>query len=68
MKSFNGIYKLGEEKVLGVDQSGINGDKTALCFARINGEKINVIRVELIEQQEEIQKLINRNEKEIRNM
>lgn len=64
-KSVSKIYKLEYGKLLGVDQSGIKGDKTCLCFARYNGEKITVLNTKLIEQQEDIDKFINRNMKEI---
>lgn len=41
---FSKVYELGEGKTLVVDQNGINGDKTALCFARFNEDKIKIIK------------------------
>lgn len=64
-KSVSRIYKLGEGNLLSVDQSGINGDKTALCFSRYDGKKIIVLKTELIETQNDIDEFINKNMEEI---
>ena len=59
--SFSKIYNLGEGKLLGVDQSGINGDKTALCIAKVNEGIITIEKIKLIEQREDIEMYINEN-------
>ncbi|MEG2289567.1 MAG: hypothetical protein RSC24_06330 [Clostridium sp.] len=64
-KALQKICKLGEGRVLKVDQSGINGDKTVLCFARFNEGNIKIIKNQLIEQREGIEELINTNMKEL---
>ncbi|HFD2033383.1 TPA: hypothetical protein ACF2DD_001960 [Clostridium perfringens] len=64
-ESFSKVYKLGEGKLLGVDQSGIKGDKTALCFAKYNGDKMLILRSKLIPQQEDMDNFINKNMKEL---
>lgn len=64
-RTFSNVYELGDGKVLAVDQSGINGDKTALCFARFKEGKIKIIKNQLIEQREDIEEFINTNMQEI---
>lgn len=64
-KSASKLYELGKGMFLGVDQSGMQGDKTCLCFARCKDKAVFVEKVEIIEQQEDIDKFINSNMKEI---
>lgn len=64
-KSISKAYDFGEGRILGVGKSRIQGDKTALCFAKYDGEKITVLKTELIEQQNDIDEFINKNMKEI---
>lgn len=55
MESFSGLYDLGEGKLLGVDQSGPDGDMTALCFAKVTSNGIVIKWTKVIEQSEDIE-------------
>lgn len=59
------VYDLGEGRILGVDQSGDERDKTALCFAMHTNGNIVVLDTKIIEQQKDIDEYINMNMKEI---
>ena len=61
-------YKLNDNCILGIDQTNSSGDKTCLCFARLEGGKINFLDFKHIEKQKDIDKYININMKEIYNV
>lgn len=58
-------YRLNESCILGVDQTNSEGDRTCLCFARLEEDKINFLDFKYIEKQSDIDKYINTNMKEI---
>ena len=58
-------YKFDNNYILGIDQTNCNKDKTCLCFARLEEDKINFLDFKYIEKQRDIDKYINKNLKEI---
>lgn len=64
MKYYSNVsktYHLGEGKLISVDQSSCDEDKTCLCLAKIKDRKMIIKEIQYIEKQEDMDKYINRN-------
>lgn len=60
-KSISKVYDLGEGKLIGIDQTDSNEDKTCLCLAKHKNGKLIIKEIRYIEKQEDMDKYINRN-------
>lgn len=60
-QSISKIYNSDKEKIIAVDQSSDNENKTCLCFAKYKDEKITIKEIRYIEKQEDVDKYINKN-------
>lgn len=60
-QSISKVYNLGKEKIIAVDQSSDNKDKTCLCFVECKDAEITIKDIKYIEEQEDIDKYINKN-------
>lgn len=58
-------YEFDNNYILGIDQTNCNEDRTCLCFAKLDDDKMIVKDVKYIEKQRDMDKYINKNLKEI---
>ena len=53
------VYQLGGGRLISVDQTNSNEDKTCLCFAKLVNGTMNIEEIKCIEKQKDIDKYMN---------